>query len=146
MKTSAADSMSADFESGTVENLVKSSLEEASEFITPEPVTPPSYMGEFAKTPIAAKLSGTYNETTGLLKRKFGEFTSDVNLQEEGLSQEILGKVHLLVGSIRTIRIEAQEKLELKKIEAKNLIRKHSLKLLDVATEITDDVKKLLLK
>lgn len=138
--------LASEMDSGSVESLAKASLEGAAEFITPEPTPAPTRMEEFAKTPIAAKLSGTYHETTGKIKRKFGEFTNDANLKEEGLNQELLGKVHRLVGSIRTIRVAAREKLELKKVEGKKLIRKHGLKLLDVANELADDVKNLILK
>jgi uncharacterized protein YjbJ (UPF0337 family) len=138
----------------SVENLVKASLKEANEFTTPtaapdsliEPSTERTRMGEFAKTPIAAKLSGTYHETAGKLKRKFGEITKDPNLKEEGLNQEFLGKVHRLVGSIRTIRVATREKYEFKKVEGKKILRKHGLKLLDVANELADDMKNLLLK
>jgi uncharacterized protein YjbJ (UPF0337 family) len=135
-------------ESSSVESLVKASLKEAADFTAEETTTPAptSRMSEFAKTPMAAKLSGTYHETTGKLKRKFGEYTKDPLLKEEGLNQELLGKVHRLVGSIRTIRVAAREKFESKKVEGRQLLRKHSLKLLDVANEIADDVRNLILK
>jgi len=37
---------------------------------------------EFAKAATAAKKNGTYNETAGYIKRKFGELTEDSSLQD----------------------------------------------------------------
>lgn len=107
---------------------------------------PASRLSEFAKTGTAAKLSGTFNETAGKLKRKFGEMTNDEALKEAGLNQELLGKIHRLVGTIREIRSGTAQKIETKKVEGQKIIRKHGAKLLDVAYELAEDLKKLILK
>ena len=61
-------------------------------------------MDEFAKTATAAKLSGTYNKTAGYLKRKIGEIADDPELAKSGRDQQLLGKIHRLVGSVRQAR------------------------------------------
>lgn len=64
----------------------------------------PSKLDEFAKTGIAAKLSGKFHETAGTVKRKIGEVTGNPELVDEGRKQELLGKVHRLVGAVRGVR------------------------------------------
>ncbi len=101
---------------------------------------------EFAKTATAAKLSGTFNETAGFLKRKFGEFTDDSSLKEEGRDQQLLGKIHHLVGTIRSVRESTVEKISKTRVETQAICRKHGGKLLDVASEFVEDMKKMLFK
>jgi uncharacterized protein YjbJ (UPF0337 family) len=66
-----------------------------------------SRVDEFAKTARAAKMSGTYHEIVGSLKRKFGGIAEDTDLEKAGRNQQILGKVHRLVGSLRSVRESA---------------------------------------
>lgn len=101
---------------------------------------------QFAKTATAAKLSGTYHETAGKLKRKFGEFTDDPELKKAGRNEEILGKVHKLVGSFRAIKEDAFKKIQLKRKETQTICIKHGGRMLDVASDFIEDIKNVLLK
>ncbi|MDZ4678093.1 MAG: CsbD family protein [Oligoflexia bacterium] len=109
----------------------------------PEVKTPPD---EFSKTAAAAKLSGTYNETAGFFKRKFGNLTDDTQLKEDGRNQQLLGKIHHFVGTIRSVREAAVGKLNTTRIDSQAICRKHGGKFLDLASEFVNDIKKLLLK
>jgi uncharacterized protein YjbJ (UPF0337 family) len=91
-------------------------------------------------------MSGTYNETAGYLKRKFGELTEDPSLQDDGKNQQLLGKVHRLVGSLRSAKEATLQKLDATRIEVQSVCRKHGGRLLDVSTEFVEDIKKALLK
>ena len=91
-------------------------------------------------------MSGAFNETAGFIKRKIGEFTEDSELEDKGHSQQILGKIHSLVGSLRSARQAAQERLKTTRIETQAICRKHGGRLLDVATDFVEDIKKALLK
>ncbi|MEO5971514.1 MAG: CsbD family protein [Bdellovibrionia bacterium] len=98
----------------------------------------------FAKSSAGAKLSGTYNEATGLLKRTLGEFNDDPALTKEGSDQQLLGKVHHIVGDIREIRELTKQKLEVSRDDMQKLLRHHGGKLLDGVASFLDDIKKRL--
>jgi uncharacterized protein YjbJ (UPF0337 family) len=110
------------------------------------PIIDPVITEDFNKTATAAKLSGTFNETAGFFKRKFGKFTDNPVLEEAGLEQEFLGKVHKLVGSLRGVREVALTRFNLKRVEAQAVCRKHGGRLIDVATDFVEDMKKAILK
>lgn len=112
--------------------------------VSNETAPTPSRLEKFVQTSTAAKLSGTFNESAGRLKRKIGEITDDATLKDAGLNQELLGKIHKLVGSVREIRETAQTRFEKTKVEGQKILRKHGARLLDVAIDFVDDVKKLL--
>jgi len=97
---------------------------------------------EFAKTATAAKLSGNYNETAGYFKRNWGKLTGDEALKDDGRNQQILGKVHRLVGSLRTVRETVIIKVKTTRVEGQALCRKHAGRAIDVASDFVDDVKK----
>jgi uncharacterized protein YjbJ (UPF0337 family) len=97
---------------------------------------------EFAKTSTAAKMSGSVNETAGFFKRKFGEFTGDADLNEAGRNQQLLGKVHRLVGGLREIQELATEKVLTARKDGEKILRKHGGKLIDQASEFLDDIRK----
>jgi uncharacterized protein YjbJ (UPF0337 family) len=109
-------------------------------------VPEPTRGDEFAKSATAAKLSGTYNEAAGYLKRKFGELTEDSSLQDDGKNQQLLGKIHRLVGSIRSAKEETAERVRTTRIEVQDICLKHGGKVLDVATEFVEDIKKAIFK
>ncbi len=110
------------------------------------PLAKESKIDNFSKTANAAKLSGAFNQTAGLLKRKIGEITDDNSLKEAGREQQLLGKVHRLVGKVRSVREAVQEKISVSRNESLSLFRKHGGRLIDVASDLVDDVKKTLLK
>ena len=91
-------------------------------------------------------MSGTYNETAGFFKRKFGEFTDDFLIKDEGHNQQLLGKVHRLVGSLRSVRELALEKINRTRIESQAICRKYGGNLLDVTSDFVDEMKKAILK
>lgn len=101
---------------------------------------------EFAKTATAAKMSGAYHEAAGILKRKFGEMTDNAELKEAGKDQQLLGKVHSFVGSLRAVREAAIKDFNSKYTESQAICLKHGGRLLDVATDFVNDMKKALLK
>jgi uncharacterized protein YjbJ (UPF0337 family) len=105
----------------------------------------PTRAEAFAKTSTAAKLSGTVNGTAGFFKNKFGQMTGNDDLQTEGLNQQLLGKAHLFVGSLR----EAKELLLKKGMKARTdgsaILKKHGSKVLDQAIEFVEDIKKTFL-
>lgn len=105
-----------------------------------------SRLEEFAKTSRAAKLSGVFHQTTGKIKRKIGEFRDDKELQDEGRNQELLGKVHRLVGNIRAIREGAMATVNAKRKETQAICIKHGGRMLDVAGDFVEDLKKTLLR
>jgi uncharacterized protein YjbJ (UPF0337 family) len=82
-------------------------------FMQDEKKESPTRTEEFAKTATAAKISGTYNETAGFVKRKVGELTEDLPLQDAGRKQQLLGKIHHVIGSFRSVK-EALKKTFLK--------------------------------
>jgi len=110
------------------------------------PPSEPTRMEQFAKTATAAKMSGTYNETAGFLKRKFGQLTDDPSLENAGRNQQLLGKIHRLVGSLRGVHSAALEKFNSKRVESLGLCRKHAGRLLDHASEFVEELKNTLLK
>lgn len=105
-----------------------------------------SKIDDFSKTASAAKLSGAYHQTTGLLKRKIGEITNNPSLKDAGREQQLLGKVHTLVSKVRSVREAVQQKLTTSQNESLALCRKHGGRLIDVASDLVEDVKKILLK
>lgn len=105
-----------------------------------------SKMDAFAKTSTAAKMSGTFHVTAGLLKRKLGEFKDDPTLKKEGRNQMLLGKVHRFVGTLRGLREGTIHKVEIKRKEAQAVCIKHGGRLLDVASDFVEDMKKVILK
>lgn len=110
----------------------------------PKDVSHESLLEKFAKSSAGAKLSGTFNEATGLLKRKLGEFNDDPDLRKEGRDQQLLGKVHHLVGDIREIRELAKQKVETTCDDLQKMVRLHAGKLLDGVSSFLEDVKKRL--
>jgi len=100
----------------------------------------------FAETAIAAKLSGTFHQTAGKLKQKWGEFSDNPDLKVEGRNQEILGKIHRLVGTFRDVRQTVIKKYETKKQETKDICIKHGVRMIDVASDFVEDLKKTFLK
>jgi uncharacterized protein YjbJ (UPF0337 family) len=113
---------------------------------TSKPVVESTRTEGFAKTATAAKMSGTYNETAGFIKRKFGELTEDSSLEDVGKNQQLLGKIHRLVGSLRGTKEATLEKLKTVRIEVQAVCHKHGGSFLDVATEFVEDIKKALFK
>lgn len=101
---------------------------------------------DFSKSATAAKLSGTFHETAGLIKRKFGEFTDDAQLKKAGSDEQFLGKIHRLVGSIRSVREAAFKRLTKTRQETQSICIKHGGRMLDVAIDFVEDMKKALLK
>src|SRR4051812_24101477 len=93
-------------------------MENQTEVLTPSVVpvveipADPTFMEKFSKTSRAAKMSGTFNEAAGYLKRKLGEGTDDSVLRQEGRNQELVGKVHHLVGEVRQVRELLVQKVE----------------------------------
>ncbi len=63
-----------------------------------------------------------------------------------GRDQQILGKVHKLVGTIRGVREAAQSKVASTRQETKEICLKHGGRLLDVANDFISDLKKTLFK
>ncbi len=121
--------------------------EETSEVVeTTATPTQPTKMDEFSKTSTAAKMSGTFHVTAGLLKRKLGEFKDDPELAKEGRNQVLLGKVHRLVGTVRGLREGALNKIDAKRKETQAICIKHGARLLDVASDFVEDIKKVILK
>lgn len=105
-----------------------------------------SRVEQFSKTAGAAKMSGAFHETAGYVKRKLGELTDDSLLENAGRNEQILGKIHRLVGSLRGVREAALDTLNKKRIETQAICRKHGGRMLDVTSDFVDDLKKTLLK
>lgn len=105
-----------------------------------------SKLDEFSKTATAAKLSGAFHETSGFLKRKIGELTKDASLKNDGGEQQLLGKVHRLVGTIRSVREVALERISDTGKESLAICRKHGGRIVDVASDLMVDIKNTLLK
>ena len=101
---------------------------------------------EFGQTALAANLSGSFHKTVGAMKRGFGKIISDEGLESSGQDEEILGKLHKFVGSLRGVREAAELKLAAKRAESRKILLNHGGKLLDGATACVEDVKNLLLK
>lgn len=91
-------------------------------------------------------MSGTFHETTGYIKRKFGEFSDDPTLAKAGREQQLLGKVHRLVGSVRGLNVAALDKLRSTRVDGHAICRKHGGILLDLASDFVNDIKNLLFK
>lgn len=91
-------------------------------------------------------MSGTFNETAGFFKQTLGALTDDSRLKDAGRNQQLLGKVHRLVGTIRSVREAALEKVSRTRTEGQAICRKHGGRLLDVATDFIEEMKKTLLK
>jgi uncharacterized protein YjbJ (UPF0337 family) len=100
----------------------------------------------FSKTAIAAQMSGTYHETAGFIKRNLGKLSDDSMLEDAGRHQQLIGKVHRLVGSLRSARNAFLHKLRGVRIETHALCREHGGRLVDGASAFVDEVKKVLLK
>jgi uncharacterized protein YjbJ (UPF0337 family) len=98
----------------------------------------------FAQTAGAAKLSGTFHQTVGAMKRTIGRVTDNEELKLAGENQELLGKVHELVGVVRDIRATATNKINEKRAQGIRILRTHSGKLVGGITEFARDIKKLL--
>lgn len=100
----------------------------------------------FAETATAAKLSGTYNIAAGKIKSKIAEYTDNPDLKKEGRDQELLGKIHRLVGAVRGVREATLHQVMFKTKETQKICLKHGGRLIDVATDFIEDLKKTLLK
>jgi uncharacterized protein YjbJ (UPF0337 family) len=116
------------------------------EAATAAPASEPTRMEKFAKSSTGAKLSGTFNQAAGSIKKKLGELTDDPKLKQDGRNQVLLGKVHELVGSLREVRETVLKRVEDTRKEGRKILRKHGGKLLDQAIELVDDVKKTIFK
>ena len=110
------------------------------------PPSDPTRLERFSKTATAAHFSGAFHETAGFLKRKLGKLTDDSLLEEAGRNQQLLGKVHRFVGSLRGAHGAALEKFNSTRVESLGLCRKHAGKFLDVAADFVDDLKNTFLK
>ncbi len=100
----------------------------------------------FADTATAAKLSGEYNMAVGKIKKTIAGLTDNTELRNAGRDQELKGKLHRLVGSIRGVREQAFNKFSTTRKETQQICIKHGGRLLDVATDFIEDLKKALLK
>lgn len=109
-------------------------------------VTKDSKINDFSDTAAAAKLSGAFHQSAGLLKRKFAELTDDASLKDAGHEQQLRGKVHTLVGNIRGVREAAVEKFTHSRHEGTALFQKHGGRLIDLASDLVADLKKSILK
>ncbi len=105
------------------------------------PVSEPTHLEKFAQTSSAAKLSGKVHQTMGFFKRKVGEMTDDSLLKETGENQELLGKVHSMVGTIRELRERAVAKGINVSADGAKILRKHAGKILDQANEFIEDIR-----
>lgn len=105
------------------------------------PSAEPTRLEKFAQTSSAAKLSGKINQTAGFFKRKVGEITEDPELKEDGLNQELLGKVHSMVGTVRELRERTMAKAMSVRSDGTKILRKHAGKILDQANEFVQDVR-----
>lgn len=110
------------------------------------PPIKPTKLEAFAKTATAARMSGTYHEAAGFLKRTFGTLSADSALEISGRNEQLLGKVHRLVSSIRGARNAALGKLGRARLESQALCRKHGGRLLDDASEFIDELQEVFLK
>ena len=70
----------------------------------------------------------------------------DPELKREDRNELLLGKVHRFVGTLRGLREGASAKVENKRKEAQAVCIKHGARLLDVATDFVEDIKKVILK
>lgn len=100
----------------------------------------------FADTATAAKLSGTFNVAAGKVKRVVAEAFDDAEMRNEARTQVLKGKLHSCVGSIRKTKEQASERYESTKKETKEICIKHAGRLLDLATDFIEDMRKALFK
>ena len=110
------------------------------------PLQKNSKVDAFKKTAAAAQMSGAFNQSAGLFKRKMGELTDDTSLITAGREQQLLGKVHRLVSKVREVREAAQKSLTHSRTKGAELFRKHGGQLVDLASDFVDDIKKVLVK
>ena len=101
---------------------------------------------KFAKTARAAKLSGAFHETAGMVKRKVGKFTENTSLEDAGRNEELLGKIHRFVGTLRGVHEATSARLFRTRTEGLAVCQKHGGRMLDVATDFIEDMKNVLLK
>lgn len=106
----------------------------------------PTRLETFSKTAAAAKMSGTFNEAAGFFKRELGKLAADSALEDAGRNQQLFGKAHRLVGSLRSARDAALDKMGRTRLDSQGLCRKFGGRLLDGASEFIDELKKVLLK
>lgn len=66
-----------------------------------KPPTKATRIEKFSESATAAEMSGKFNSVSGYLKRKLGKLTDDPALEQAGQKQELVGKIHGLVGSLR---------------------------------------------
>ncbi len=59
----------------------------------------------------------------------------DPQMREDGRNQQLLGKVHSLVGSVRSVKEDAVSKYHKTKNESLTVCRKHAGRIPDVASE-----------
>jgi uncharacterized protein YjbJ (UPF0337 family) len=119
---------------------------------TESPQGPKSRVSEIleraAGSSTAAKLSGAFHETAGKIKQKVGELSDRPELKADGRKEELLGKVHAVVGEIREIREmiagSAEKYSSQFKGEYKDLMKSQASRLLDSASAFLDDLKKKL--
>lgn len=105
------------------------------------PIPEPTRLEKFAQTSSAAKLSGKVHRTVGFFKRKVGEMTDDPVLKENGQNQELLGKIHSVVGTFRELRERAMTTAINTSFDGAKVLRKHAGKLLDQAAEFIADIR-----
>lgn len=70
--------------------------------------------------------------------------TDNESLKQAGENQELLGKVHELVGVVREIKSTAVAKVEEKRAQGIQVLRTHGGKLVGGITKFARDIKKLL--
>jgi uncharacterized protein YjbJ (UPF0337 family) len=100
----------------------------------------------FSKTASAAKMSGTYNEAAGFIKRTMGRLSENLALEDAGKNQQLIGKVHRLVGSLRSAHHDVLQRLNRTRLESQAVFREHGGRLLDGTSELVDEIKKIFLK
>ncbi|MES2962443.1 MAG: CsbD family protein [Bdellovibrionota bacterium] len=91
-------------------------------------------------------MSGSYHQYAGYIKTKLGELTDDSALKDSGRDQQLLGKLHRFVGTLRSVREATTADFNRKRLESQAICRKHGGRLLDVASDFVEDMKKALLK
>jgi uncharacterized protein YjbJ (UPF0337 family) len=110
------------------------------------PPAEPTRIETFSKSAAGAKMSGAYHETAGFIKRTLGRLSDDSVLEDAGRNQQIIGKVHRLVGSLRSARNAVLEKLNRTRMESQKVCREHGGRLIDSASAFVDEMKRVLLK
>jgi len=110
------------------------------------PPVEPTRLETFSKTASAAKMSGTYHEIAGFIKRTVGRLSDNMPLEADGKNQQLIGKVHHLVGSLRSAHNAVLQRINRTRQESQAVFREHGGRFLDGASQFVDDIKKAFLK